>query len=64
MCIANFNKFYNNKHTGRLLHWKPSLGYAEIKATLGESFTKHELQTSTYQMCILMLFNQNANVSY
>jgi len=40
--MQNFNKFYNNKHTGRALHWKPSLGYADIKATLGES-VKHEL---------------------
>lgn len=57
MCIQNFNKFYNNKHNGRLLHWKPSLGHADIKATLGESNSKHELQASTYQTCILLLFN-------
>lgn len=43
LCISSFNKFYNNKHTGRLLHWKPSLGYAEVKATLGDSNSKHEL---------------------
>ena len=55
-CTSVFNKFYNNKHTGRLLHWKPNLGYADVKACLGES--KHELQTSTYQMMILMLYNQ------
>ena len=30
--MSNFNKFYNNRHTGRLLHWKPSLGFAEVKA--------------------------------
>jgi cullin 3 len=64
LCIQNFNKFYNNKHTGRLLHWKPSLGNAEIKATLGEQNSKHELQTSTFQMCILMHFNTSPNFSY
>ena len=58
-CMSNFNKFYNNKHTGRLLHWKPSLGYADIKAILGDGNSKHELQTSTYQMSILLLFNGN-----
>lgn len=25
-CMATFNHFYNNKHTGRALHWKPNLG--------------------------------------
>lgn len=57
-CISSFNKFYTNKHTGRLLTWKCNLGYAELKATLGDSNSKHELQVSTYQMCILLLFNQ------
>jgi hypothetical protein len=61
--MQNFNKFYNNKHTGRALHWKPSLGYADIKATLGES-VKHELQTSTFQMSILMLFNTSQQMTY
>jgi cullin 3 len=56
-CMQSFNKFYNNKHTGRLLHWKPSLGFADVKATLGDASSKHELQTTTYQMSILLLFN-------
>jgi hypothetical protein len=55
--MSSFNKFYNGKHTGRVLHWKPSLAYAEIKATLGETNSKHELQASTYQTCIFLLFN-------
>lgn len=60
--MQNFNKFYNNKHTGRLLHWKPSLGYADIKVTLGEA--KHELQTSTFQMVILLLFNTQSQLTF
>lgn len=60
--MQNFNKFYNNRHTGRLLHWKPSLGFADIKMTLGEA--KHELQTSTFQMVILLLFNNASQVTY
>jgi len=63
-CIQIFNKFYNTKHTGRLLHWKPSLGYADLKATLGEQNSKYELQASTYQTCILLLFNQGSSVTY
>lgn len=46
------------------MHWKPSLGYADIKAVLGESGSKHELQTSTFQMSILLLFNTNATQTY
>ena len=62
--MSNFNKFYHNKHTGRLLHWKPSLGYAEVKAALGDQYSKHELQTSTYQMSILLLFNSAPSLTY
>ena len=63
-CVQAFNKFYNSKHTGRLLHWKPSLGSADLKATLGEQNNKYELQASTYQACILLLFNQAPSVTY
>lgn len=63
-CITNFNKFYINKHTGRLLHWKINLGYADIRATLGENNQKYELQASTYQMCILLMFNTQHVISY
>ena len=60
--MQNFHKFYQNKHTGRALHWKPTLGFADIIAKPGES--KHELQTSTFQMCILLLFNQHSQLTY
>jgi len=63
-CMQSFNKFYNNKHTGRLLHWKPSLGFADVKATLGDANSKHELQTTTYQMSILLLFNNSQQLTY
>jgi len=36
-CIQSFNKFYNTKHTGRLLNWKNNLGFADLRAYLGES---------------------------
>mmetsp|Transcript_4995 Transcript_4995/g.3625 ORF Transcript_4995/g.3625 Transcript_4995/m.3625 type:complete len:121 (-) Transcript_4995:492-854(-) len=64
MCISNFNKFYTYKHTGRLLTWKPNLGVADIRAVLGENQTKHELTVSTYQMCILLLFNTTTSCQY
>jgi len=42
------------------LSWQTSAGSAELKATFGSDPTKyrrHELGVSTYQMCILLLFN-------
>lgn len=50
-----FETFYLTKHTGRKLAWQTSLGTAEVKAVFGDK--KHELIVSTYQMCILVLFN-------
>jgi len=58
--IARYSKFYLEKHTGRKLSWQTSAGSAELKATFGSDPTKyrrHELGVSTYQMCILLLFN-------
>ncbi|KAG6766085.1 hypothetical protein POTOM_030150 [Populus tomentosa] len=44
-------------HTGRRLSWQTNNGLqADIKATFGKG-QKHELNVSTYQMCVLMLFN-------
>lgn len=55
--IDSFSKFYLQKHTGRKLSWQTSTGTAEIKATFGQNRV-YSLIGSTYQMCILMLFNE------
>jgi len=57
--IDRFSKFYLEKHTGRKLQWQTSAGAAELKATFGTApdYRRHELCMSTYQMCILLLFN-------
>jgi cullin 3 len=57
--IDRFSKFYLEKHTGRKLSWQTSAGAAELKATFGTepNLHRHELCVSTYQMCILLLFN-------
>jgi cullin 3 len=57
--IDRFTNFYLEKHTGRKLSWQTSAGAAELKATFGgpDNYRKHELSVSTYQMCILLLFN-------
>jgi cullin 3 len=39
------------------------MGHADIKATFGNG-SKHELNVSTYQMCVLMLFNSSDVLTY
>jgi len=61
-CCNRFETFYLAKHTGRRLSWQPHLGAADIKAMMPKS--RHELNVTTYQMCILMLFNSHQTLSY
>jgi len=61
-CCGRFETFYLAKHTGRRLSWQPNHGWADLKAHMPKS--KHEINVSTYQMCILMLFNQHAALTY
>ncbi|GKB31515.1 cullin-3A-like protein [Tanacetum coccineum] len=58
-----FKAYYLGAHNGRRLTWQTSLGSAVLKATFG-SGRKHELHVSTYQMCVLMLFNNGDGLSY
>lgn len=63
-----FEKFYNEKHTGRQLTWLPNMGSADIKAVFPKVPQKdgtfkerrHDLNVSTYGMVILLLFNDLA----
>ena len=58
--IDRYTKFCLEKHTGRKLSWQTSAGSAELKATFGSDpgkLRRHELGVSTYQLCILLLFN-------
>ncbi|XP_010257125.1 PREDICTED: cullin-3A-like isoform X2 [Nelumbo nucifera] len=58
-----FRTYYLGTHTGRRLSWQTNMGTADLKATFGKG-QKHELNVSTYQMCILMLFNNADRLSY
>ncbi|GMI87375.1 cullin 3, cullin 3A [Hibiscus trionum] len=58
-----FRSYYLGTHTGRRLSWQTNMGTADIKATFGKG-QKHELNVSTYQMCVLMLFNNADMLSY
>ncbi|KAK4753573.1 hypothetical protein SAY87_001677 [Trapa incisa] len=58
-----FRSYYLGTRTGRRLSWQTNMGTADIKATFGKG-QKHELNVSTYQMCVLMLFNNSDRLSY
>ncbi|KAL6994217.1 Cullin-3A [Sarracenia purpurea var. burkii] len=58
-----FRTYYLGTHTGRRLTWQTNMGTVDLKATFGKG-QKHELNVSTYQMCILMLFNGADRLCY
>ncbi|KAK9061754.1 hypothetical protein SSX86_018937 [Deinandra increscens subsp. villosa] len=58
-----FKTYYLGTHNGRRLTWQTNMGSADIKATFSRG-QKHELNVSTYQMCVLMLFNNADGLSY
>jgi len=60
-CFAQF--YFNKFNNGKQLNWKFSLGTADLKSKLN-SQTRYEFQVSTYQMFILLLFNQNPEITY
>lgn len=64
-CMSIYKQYYMTKFTGRQLHWKLNQGQAEIRARIGNGGTKkYEMTVSTYQMCILMLFNDRVKLNY
>ncbi|CAK9186112.1 unnamed protein product [Ilex paraguariensis] len=58
-----FRTYYLGTHTGRRLSWQTNRGTADLKVTFAKG-QKHELNVSTYQMCILMLYNNADMLSY
>ncbi|CAI5532968.1 unnamed protein product [Closterium sp. Naga37s-1] len=57
-----FTRHYLTTHTGRRLTWQMNMGHADVKAMFESR--KYELSVSTYQMCILMLFNTHDSLTY
>ncbi|MFS7929829.1 putative cullin [Helianthus anomalus] len=51
-----FTSYYLGTYSGRGPTWQTNMGSFDIKATFGTG-QEHELHVSTYQMCVLMLFN-------
>ncbi|GBB95576.1 hypothetical protein RclHR1_02570010 [Rhizophagus clarus] len=50
-----FQRFYLGRHSGRRLTWQSNMGTADIRGSF--KARKHELNVSTYQMVILLMFN-------
>ncbi|KAL2904506.1 Cullin-3A [Bienertia sinuspersici] len=63
LLCEKFRSYYLGTHTGRRLSWQTNMGTADIKATFSKG-QKHELNVSTFQMCVLMLFNNADKLSY
>ncbi|OCK84189.1 Cullin-domain-containing protein [Lepidopterella palustris CBS 459.81] len=62
-----FAAFYNNKHQGRKLTWLWQLCKGEMKANylrMPNSKASPTFQVSTYQLAILLLFNDSETVTY
>ncbi len=57
-----FDEVYLEHHTGRKLQWQTNMGTAVLRLNLSCG-RWHKLHVSTYQMCILMLFNSNEELS-
>jgi len=58
-CITTFQAFYDLRHSHRQLRWVHSLGSATCSGTFTPNgkTKKHDLMVSTYQACVLLLFN-------
>ncbi|KHJ36163.1 putative cullin family protein [Erysiphe necator] len=60
-----FQTFYGKKHSGRKLTWLWQLCKGEVKANYcNNTKVPYTFQVSTYQMAILLLFNENDKNSY
>ena len=61
-CCSIFQDYYLNKNSSRKLTWHPNMGTAELKASFPNG--RYEITVSTFQVCILLLFNKSDVLSY
>jgi len=57
-----FQGYYLQKQSGRKLTWQTNLGTAEVRATFEKG--KKDLLIHTYQMFIMMLYNNTLSLTY
>lgn len=58
----HFTQYYTHAHSGRRLTWQTNLGTAELRCVFEKG--RKELVVHTYQMVILMLFNQATKLTF
>ena len=65
-CIETFKAFYDVRTSHRRLRWVHSLGSATVNGpfTPGGKRKKQTLMVSTYQACILLLFNNQDSFTF
>eukprot|EP00939_MAST-03C_sp_MAST-3C-sp1_P002078 g2078.t1 len=61
---TQFETFYHQHHSGRQLSWNDALGRVDLLYYLPRSGKRKELNVSTYQMCILSLFNSFDEITF
>ncbi|CAM6082864.1 unnamed protein product [Calypogeia fissa] len=54
--LDKFEDYYTFLNRSRELKWQPNFGTADMEATFGDG-QQYQLNVSTYQMCVLLLFN-------
>jgi cullin 3 len=66
-CTEIFQKYYLSNHNGRRLTWQINMGSAEMRAFFGSSSSnvkKHELNVTTFQVCVLTLYNSQDTYTF
>lgn len=65
-CEAQYKAFYCSKHNGRKLSWLHQHSKGELKCIvpIGPNNMMHTFQCSTYQMGVLLLFNESNMLNY
>ncbi|KAK5074825.1 ubiquitin ligase (cullin) of SCF [Lithohypha guttulata] len=63
--IDAFKRFYDGKHTGRKLTWLWQLCKGEVRANyVKQGKVPYTFMVSTYQMAVLLLFNEQETLDY
>lgn len=64
-CMDNFQRFYKNQQNNhhRELKWNFAMGNAVVQFKIPGTTKTYQFVTSTYQMCILYLFNFNKELT-
>eukprot|EP00761_Pharyngomonas_kirbyi_P009744 gb/GECH01009762.1/.p1 GENE.gb/GECH01009762.1/~~gb/GECH01009762.1/.p1 ORF type:complete len:757 (+),score=124.82 gb/GECH01009762.1/:1-2271(+) len=60
-CMEVFKEFYDSRTQSRILKWVHSLGTTTVMGRFASN--TYDIQCSTYQACVLLSFNQTAQLS-